>query len=421
MPLPLPVLRLLVQSGLARWLPAVRRRLGESTRILPLVSDRLIVSPLGRLDDLNRRLAGLDSSIIDLSQLPSVITGARPVANRRVESDDGPRGLRRLREQLAGIAGLPASADQFLIAHGARGALQLVADAYLNPGERVVLLDPSSPGHIDLFRHRQARIRWVETRWDAGALTCEPERLRRALAGAKLMCLAQPGNPTGGYLGPATLDAIVRCAERYNVIAVIDRGLSQWEETSDRLKEVNERFRARLINIGRTSTPGIGWLECPAALLTPCLLAANSAAPVSVGLQHAALTQLLTDERSGEDCWLESRDYVCDRLSSLGLGVLTPVAGPFVWVDISALQMTGRRFADRLALESNVLVQAGERCGPSGYKHIRVSFAGDEGRLREGLCRITQFVQSLPKARNPSITSTSDNVGEVQAPMTAAA
>jgi aspartate/methionine/tyrosine aminotransferase len=69
-----------------------------------------------------------------------------------------------------------------------------------------------------------------------------------------------------------------------------------------------------------------------------------------------------------------------------------------VWVPVCGLGLDGRAFADRLLREKQVLVGPGCAFGPSGVGHIRISFAADDGRLREGLARLTVFVAAL---RNP--------------------
>ena len=49
MALPFPVLKCLVRSGVARWLPSVRRRLGPSTAALRYLSDRWLATPFDQL------------------------------------------------------------------------------------------------------------------------------------------------------------------------------------------------------------------------------------------------------------------------------------------------------------------------------------------------------------------------------------
>jgi hypothetical protein len=59
------------------------------------------------------------------------------------------------------------------------------------------------------------------------------------------------------------------------------------------------------------------------------------------------------------------------------------------------LGVSGRAFAERLLREQRVLVGPGMAFGPSGKDYVRVSFAVEDGRLREGLTRLERFVDSL--------------------------
>ena len=57
--------------------------------------------------------------------------------------------------------------------------------------------------------------------------------------------------------------------------------------------------------------------------------------------------------------------------------------------------MNGHDFAERLRHESRVQVTPGDLFGPSGVGHVRVSYATEDGRLREGLSRMAEFVRGL--------------------------
>ena len=55
--------------------------------------------------------------------------------------------------------------------------------------------------------------------------------------------------------------------------------------------------------------------------------------------------------------------------------------------------LSGREFAERLFQAKKVLVTPGDPFGPSGPGYVRLSYAVEDGRLREGLCRMAEFLQ----------------------------
>jgi hypothetical protein len=100
----------------------------------------------------------------------------------------------------------------------------------------------------------------------------------------------------------------------------------------------------------------------------------------------------------------------------MGLEPELPGGGYFAWVPVSALGADGRTFAERLLKEARVLVGPGVAFGPSGAGHVRVSFAADDGRLREGLNRMAAFVERLKSPTPSAPKSEEPTEGVVEGP-----
>jgi aspartate/methionine/tyrosine aminotransferase len=75
----------------------------------------------------------------------------------------------------------------------------------------------------------------------------------------------------------------------------------------------------------------------------------------------------------------------------MGLQPEWPGGGYFVWIPAPE-GYDGRTFAEQLYREFNVLVGPGEVYGPNGRGYFRLSFAAEDGRLREGLARLAAFL-----------------------------
>ena len=75
---PLFLLKFLIHSGTARWLPGVQRRLSGGAHYLHYYSDRLLASPLSQLEDVAANVQSTGVEVIDLahgSRSRSVIVG----------------------------------------------------------------------------------------------------------------------------------------------------------------------------------------------------------------------------------------------------------------------------------------------------------------------------------------------------------
>ncbi len=411
---PLFLLKLLIQSGLARLLPEVQRRLGGGAGYLHYYSNRLLASPLEEVEEVAANLEVQGSDVIDLSPghpcfdlLPSAST--KLPADRRGWPPFP--GLPELRAAVAeklltenGLAFNPSG--EVLITAGVLGAVQTVLDAFVNRGDRVVLLDPTSPLYSLLAGARQARIRWLPTWTENGRTRFRLDRLARALRGARLLVLNSPGNPTGGVIATEDLEQIAWWADRHDVLILSDGGVRalpcRWPASWNR--RAARSARKRTLTTGGVSqgyalaSARVGWLAAYRHLLRPCLLSAALRSPfVPTVSQQIALAALRTDPREFEAIRTEfdsRRRYGYERLRAMELNPVWPAGGFFLWVPVWDRGVSGRRFAEGLLRDCKVRVSPGDLFGPSGAGYVRISYALDDGRWQEGLNRLADYLHA---------------------------
>jgi aspartate/methionine/tyrosine aminotransferase len=397
--------KLLARTGLARFLPAVRRSLAGGEDYLRYLSDRALAVPVERLAD-----PALLPDVHTPDSINLALGAPRyelPLAARGVARSVPAWGDIDLRTELAvqlhldhGVEYEPD--DEVLITHGATGAFAATIDAFVNPGDRVVLFDPTSPIFPIGLTHRRARVRWVRTWSDGGRIRFPMDAFAKTMRGAKLLVFADPVNPTGNVFAPEDLEQIAFWARKHDVLIFQDASFDRWR---------SEPAKARLASLpaaeGRVLTCGsisnshgltaarVGWLAGYRHLVRPVAAASFLSAPfVPPMCQHVALHALRTGEAAMSHMRSEinaRRTYVCDRLHELGLDPWPASAGFFVWVPVPEGER-GQAFAQQLLNETGVLVNPGNVFGPSGESFVRISFATDEGRVREGLNRLDEFV-----------------------------
>jgi aspartate/methionine/tyrosine aminotransferase len=412
--------KLLVRTGLAKFVPSVRRALDGGEQYLRFYSDRTLATPFRQLTDsaLFPSVATPDS--IDLAmgsprcELPLGIS--RGMADQQLPDAWGDIDLRaELVARLHLEHGVEYdAADEVVITHGASGAFAAAIDALINPSDPVVLFDPTSPIFPIGLQHRRASIRWVPTWSDSGKLRFAMEVFAKAMRGAKLLVLADPANPTGCVFAPEDLEQIAFWARKNDVLIFQDASFDRWRA---------EPARARLASLphceGRILTCGsfakshglsavrVGWLAGYRHLVRPCAAGATLSAPFVPALcQQIALQAMRTGEavmvKTRED-FAERRGYVRERLTSMRLTPWESAGAFFFWMPTPNGE-SGRTFAQRLLGETGVLVNPGSPFGPSGERFIRLSFATDEGRLREGLDRLATYGFAPNDAHEPAIS-----------------
>jgi aspartate/methionine/tyrosine aminotransferase len=406
--------KLLIRTGIARFLPTVQRLTDGGGAFLHYYSDQVLAAPLAELREFAAFRGLLGPDAIDLAlgapRFDLVSSGSTKLpADRRGWPPAW--GLSELREAVAEklladhrLAVSPT--DEVLITHGAAGAFSLALDTFVNRGDRVVLLDPTSPLYVLSLRHRRARIRWLSTWMDRGRTRFRLAALAQALAGARMLVLASPGNPTGGVIAAEDLEQIAWWAERKDVLIYSDEVFQQYHYDGAPVGiGTLAKARRRTLIAGSVSKSHalaslrVGWLTGYRHLVRPCALMAVMRSPfVPTLCQQVAVTALRQSDEPFRAIRTEfdsRRRYAFERLQALGLEPAWPAGAYFFWVPVSTLGLDGRAFAEQLLRAKNVLVSPGCHFGPSGSGHVRLSYAAEDGRLREGLSRLADFVQGL--------------------------
>jgi aspartate/methionine/tyrosine aminotransferase len=404
--------KLLVGSGVARFLPAVQRWTDGGGAFVRYYSDRLLRAPYEEMRALAvyQGLHGPD--IIDLSQ-GAPCFDLVPSGSTKLPADrrgwPPPWGLPELREAVSAkllmdqrLAVSPA--DEVLITHGAAGAISTALDAFVNPGDRVVLFDPASPLYRFALRPRRARIRWIPTWMEIGRTRFRLEHLAKVLRGARVIVVNSPTNPTGGVVTPEDMEQIAWWADRRGALILADEVFERYHYEGDSVSiGTLPKARRRTLTVGSLSKghalacARVGWLAGHRHLIRPCALVASLHTPFVPTLsQQVALAAL----RQGKEAFVpilagfkSCRRYAFDRLEAMGLKPSWPTGAFFFWVPVQTLGLSGRSFAEAILRAKNVLVTPGDFFGPSGPGYVRLSYAAEDGRLREGLSRLADFVR----------------------------
>ena len=357
---PLTLKKLLIRTGIARFLPGVQRLTEGGGEFLHYYSDRVLAAPYREWCDTSAFGERPSPDAIDLSlgapRFDLVPSGSTKLpADRR--GAPPPWGLPELRaavaEKLLTDQLLTTDPDDgILITQGVSGAFATALDTFINPGDRVVLFDPTSPLYILALRHRRAHIRWLSTWTDEGHTRFHPQHLASALYRARMIVVASPGNPTGGVMTAEDLEQIAWWAERRDVLIFSDTAFERYCYEDKPLsigslpKAEKRTLTAGSLSKGHAlASARVGWLAGHRHLVRPCTLtAALQTTIVPTQCQQVALTALRQDNEVFEPIREEfssRRRYAYERLRAAGLNPLWPAGAFFFWVPVWELGMSG--------------------------------------------------------------------------------
>lgn len=236
---------------------------------------------------------------------------------------------------------------------GATEALFATMQAFIDPGDEVILLEPFYDAYPADVVMAGGIPKYVPLRpQENGSWLLDEDELRAAFSPrTKMLVLNTPHNPTGKVFSLAELDAIVRLAEEFDTLIVSDEVYEHitfaphisiasrpgaWERT------------ITISSVGKTfSVTGwkVGWAVGPEALIHPVRMA-HQWIPfvVATPLQHATAQTLEYVRRQGDQyyedlsrLYRQKRDMLVKALHSTPLKPLEPQGSYFVVADTRAL------------------------------------------------------------------------------------
>jgi aspartate/methionine/tyrosine aminotransferase len=322
------------------------------------------------------------------------------------------RGLPALRDALTGYyAGRYDTAvdpARILITPGASGALQLVFQSVLEPGDGVLICDPSYPCYRQVLR-----LMGVEPI----AVPVGPEtdyQLTVALAAAawrpavRALIVASPSNPTGSSIAPEVLSGLYALCRARGAALIVDeiyQGLTY--EAPDRTALELGAGDLYCINsfskyFGMTGWR-LGWLVGPADTVAVMeRLAQNLFIAANTPAQYAALAALAPATRETlevrRDAFRQRRDRLLPALRALGFGIpVQPTGAFYLYARLPAgVGLDSMAFAERMLVEAGVALTPGHDFGHyEADRHVRFAYTSESADLDEGVRRLRDALARL--------------------------
>ena len=233
---------------------------------------------------------------------------------------------------------------------GATEALFAIMQAFINPGDEVVVLEPFYDAYPADVLMAGGVPKFVALEPQGNDWILDVDALAAAFTGkTKAIIVNTPHNPTGKVFTAAELDQIVALAERYNALIVSDEVYEHIAFTEQvRIASRPGAWERTLSvsSIGKTfSVTGwkVGWAVGPEALITP-LRRAHQWIPfvVATPLQRASAELLKLAETNGyyaelKNMFRRKRDLLLAQLEDTPFQASLPQGGYFVIADSAAL------------------------------------------------------------------------------------
>lgn len=296
--------------------------------------------------------------------------------------------------------------SEIIVTVGGSEAIDLAVRAVVEPGDEVIIPEPSFVCYEPIVRMAHGNPMIVETKSeDRFKLT--PDALRRAITKkTKMLVLPYPNNPTGAIMTKEELEGIAEVLRGTDIAVLSDEIYAEltygkrhvsvaslpgmWERTV----LVSGFSKAYAMTGWR-----LGYLCAPAPLAEQMLKIHQYAimcAPTTA--QLAAVEALRNGDEDVEMMVAEydmRRKFIRKGLSDIGIPSFEPEGAFYIYPEIGQYGLSSEEFCERLLYEHQCAIVPGTAFGKCGEGFARISYAYSVKHIETALSHMEDFVKKL--------------------------
>ncbi|MBL8077962.1 MAG: pyridoxal phosphate-dependent aminotransferase [Anaerolineales bacterium] len=373
------------------------------------MSDRIIA-----LKASGKKIVGLQVGDPDFGTPPAVIEESLKAMQSGLTHYGPSNGTLELRKAIAakllrdeGVTYNPDS--EILVTHGGIHAYYTGMQSILNPGDDVLIPDPSWATHSNMVTMLRGNVIRVPAPAENGFIPFFESWEKALTTKTRIIVLNYPSNPTGAYPSREYLQKLQDFAKANDLWIVSDEvyGSLYYEGRPTSAAAIEgAKERTLIVNSLSKSYAMTGWrvgfLAAPARVIENAQKAGqNSITCVAPFIQKAA-TFALTDPaiqevtanmRAGYGRRRElvirlSHELECERVR-----IIPPQGAFYFFLDLRPLKMTSVEMCEKILDEYGVGLVPGSAFGEQGEGFIRMSIAASDEDVEAGFRKIVEWAE----------------------------
>lgn len=295
---------------------------------------------------------------------------------------------------------------EVIVTVGGSEAIDIALRAMINPGEEVLIPQPSYVSYEPCAILAGAVPVIIELKEENEFRLTAEELLNAITDKTKVLILPFPNNPTGAIMEREDLEAIAEVIREKDIFVISDE---IYAELTYKNKHVSiaslpgMQERCVLINGFSKAYAMTGWrlgYACAPKEIMEQMLKIHQFAIMCAPTtsQYAAVEALKNgdnDVAMMRESYNQRRRFLMHEFKQMGLTCFEPYGAFYVFPCIREFGMTSEAFANRLLKEEKVAVVPGTAFGDCGEGFLRISYAYSLDNLKIALDKIKAFISRL--------------------------
>jgi 2-aminoadipate transaminase len=331
-------------------------------------------------------------------------------------SHDAARHL--VSQKLKAHEGIDVPSSRMMITNGSTQGLLMIAEAFLNPGDTVIIEEFCYPGTLRAFSYCEPSYATVPTD-DEGLIVSDLVRVldrlaARGITPKLIYTIANFQNPTGSVLSLPRRQALMQVAEQRQLLVIEDDAYGDLIYEGQPVTSLYALSRTdnvvRLGTFSKIVAAGVrlGWIIAPEPVLTK--MAVSKIDGGTSAFTSRAVAEYLKDHLDDRmdtllGVYRAKRDAMLEALEEHLAGVVTwsrPKGGLFIWVRLP--EGTNATQLLETAQAAGVTYLPGANFSPEGKgaNYLRLSFAYlSPEHIREGIAVLARVIKTVQPLRAP--------------------
>ena len=324
-------------------------------------------------------------------------------------SNYGTESLRQaVADKLKRDNGLDYEMSDVIVTVGANQAVSIAMTALLDPGDEVLVPNPSWLHYFycaDLVGAKTVSYPLLEE----NNFNVVPEDIEKLVTPkTKMVIVNSPNNPTGSVLSKESLQAIADIAEKYDLVVLSDEiyekliyddsvhhsiaSLPGMRDRTVMIHGVSKSYSMTGWRIGFAVTAHKEFISAMIRVLQYTVTCANSFAQDGAEVALNGPQDCVEDMRQQFD---RRRKLVYDRINKIeGLSCIAPKGAFYCFVNIKKLGMSDEEASNYYINEAGVAMVPGSAFGEYGKGYLRVSFANSYENIEKAMDRIARATEA---------------------------